>query len=122
MKKILGLFSLVALLCAILGLVSVPATARSGGGSNSGGAETIKVSKCFYVAGNGTMLVNANSSISSAHLSLYLPSGRYIGEVQNGSGGKYGGTVFFVGADPISVTISSSAGASITVPTTPFQL
>lgn len=109
-----------AMLLAPGGVLASGGSVGSGGGSGSPGADTIKVSKCFYVAGNQTMLVNANSSNAAAHLLLYLPSGRFVCEVQNGGGGKYGGTVFFVGADPGSITIQSSAGGSVTVETTPF--
>ncbi len=129
MKRISTLVTLVA---AVWGLVFLlaPIAVRAGGGSGGSGASggggntgsTIKVSKCFYVAGNSTMLVNASSSNSSAHLTMYSLSGSYIGEVQNGGGGRYGGTVFFVAVDPVFVTIVSSAGDSITVPTTPFVL
>ena len=110
-----------------VGLLIGPVTGRASGGSGGGGGggstgSTIKVSKCYYAVSNQTMLVNASSSNTAAHLYMYLPSGSYVGEVQNGGGGKYGGTVFFVAADPVAVTIVSSAGDSTTVPTTPFVL
>jgi hypothetical protein len=42
--------------------------------------------------------------------------------LQNGGGSRYGGTVMpYQPYDPISVTIKSSAGGSVTVPTTGFQ-
>ncbi len=94
------------------------------GGSGSGGTkvDTIKVSKCFYNAG-GEMLIKAASSDSTATLSAYRPDGTFHGYVQNGGGGRYGGTVMpFMPYDPITMTIKSSSGGSLTVPTTPFQL
>ena len=95
----------------------------SGGGAGGGAAakvDSIKVSKCYY---SGNMLIKASSSDVTAHLYVYLPSGAYVGEVQNGGGSRYGGTVTgYVGADPGSVTIKSSSGGSITVPTTPPQI
>src|SRR5690349_19736024 len=117
-----------ALLVSSVGVLASGGSGGSGGGSGSGGGtgssvDTIKVSKCYYtsVNGYGQMLVNASSSDSSAHLYLYLPSGVYLGEVQNGGGGRYGGTVF-IGppTDPGFVTITSSSGGRISVPTTPF--
>jgi hypothetical protein len=97
----------------------------SSGGSGGGGAkvDSIKVSKCFYDAPTGEMLIKASSSDATASLSAYLPSGVYIGQVQNGGGSRYGGTVMgYVGANPVYITIISSSGGSITVPTTPFQI
>jgi len=69
------------------------------------------------------MLIKAGSSDSSARLFAYPPSGYNLGEVQNGGGSRYGGTVMpYYPTDPVFVTIISSSGGSITVPTTPFQL
>ena len=94
----------------------------SGGGSPTK-VDTIKVSKCFYDVPTGQMLIKASSSDASAHLSVYLPSGKLQGEAQNGGGSRYGGTVMgYIASDPRFVTILSSSGGSITVPTTPFQL
>ena len=105
----------------------LPGLSLASGGSGSGGGTTppkvdsIKVSKCYY--SGGFMLIKASSSDPAAHLYVYLPSGEYVGEVQNGGGSRYGGTVTrYIGADPVEVTISSSSGGSITVPTTPFQI
>jgi hypothetical protein len=43
--------------------------------------------------------------------------------VQNGGGSRYGGTVMpYQVSDPIVVTIRSSSGGSIDVPTTPFVI
>ena len=51
----------------------------------------------------------------------YSPDGALIGEVQNGGGSRYGGTVIaYRAVNPLSVTIRSSAGGVVTVPTTPF--
>ena len=90
-----------------------------GGGGSTTGADTIKVSKCYYFDTGSyiELLINASSSNTSAHLYAYLPNGTYLGEVQNGGGGgRYGGTVFVTLHIPASITIVSSAGGSITVP------
>jgi hypothetical protein len=112
-----------------LGLLNLATTATASGGSGSGGGgsttgvDTIKVSKCEYaVTGSYVeLLINASSSNSSAHLYAYLPSGAYLGEVQNGGGGRYGGTVFVTLTVPDYITILSSAGGSIVAPTVPYQ-
>lgn len=88
---------------------------RRGGGSTA--EDTIRVSKCFYAANHGTMLVTASSTATGAHLSLYLPSGAVVGEVQNGGNGQYGGTVFYVGPDPAA---SRSRATPAALP--PYQL
>lgn len=116
MKRYASLFGLFVCVCAAL-MASNPAIARKGGG------DTIKVSKCFY-ADTGSfveLLIKASSSNSSAHLYAYLPSGAYLGEVQNGGGSRYGGTVFVTMSVPATITIKSSAGGSITAPCTPYQ-
>ena len=93
-----------------------------GGGGTSGPAvDAIKVLKHYWVSANSTLLISASSSDATAHLYVSLPSGVLLGEIQNGGGGQYGGTVFFSANDPGSLTITSSAGGSITVPTVPFQ-
>ena len=88
--------------------------------------DTIKVTKCYTNATAttwGQMLIKAASSDPTARLFAYRPDGSLIGEVQNGGGSRYGGTVMpWQPYDPINVTIRSSSGGSITVPTTPFQL
>ena len=107
----------------------IPAVTFASGGSTGGGGggstvkvDTIKVSKCYYNTG-GEMLIKASSSDPTARLFAYTPFGTYLGEVQNGGGSRYGGTVMgYVGADPVEVTIVSSSGGSTTVPTTPFQI
>ena len=67
-------------------------------------------------------LLQAVSSDSNAHIYAYLPDGTFLGEVQNGGGSRYGGTVMgFVGIDPVYIAIVSTSGGSIVVPTTPFQ-
>lgn len=123
MKRIVGLLSLL-IVCAIC-TMTLPAIARRSGGSGGGNGrvDTIRVSKCFY-ADTGSyveLLINANSSDTTAHLFAYLPSGAYLGEVQNGRGGRYGGTVFLTLTIPATITINSSKGGSITVPCTPYQ-
>mgnify|MGYP003347379139 FL=1 len=86
--------------------------------------DSIKVSKCYTNAtatSGGEMLIKASSSDTTATLTAYRPDGSVIGVVQNGGGSRYGGTVMpYQPYDPVNVTIMSSAGGSITVPTTPF--
>ena len=84
--------------------------------------DTIKVSKC-YINGGGEMLIKGASSDPTARLFAYRPDGTLIGEIQNGGGSRYGGTVMaYQPYDPVNVTIRSTSGGSITVPTTPFQI
>jgi hypothetical protein len=89
-------------------------------------ADTLKVTKCYTNANTpsgGEMLIKASSSDTTARLFAYRPDGTLIGEVQNGGGSRYGGTVMpWQPYDPVNVTIKSSSGGSITVPTTPFQI
>ncbi len=113
------------LLVAGLGISASRTTAMaSGGGGANGGVtakvDSIKVSKCYY---SGNLLIKASSSDPAARLFVYLPSGEYVGEVQNGGGSRYGGTVTrYIGADPGSVIVTSSSLGTITVPTTPPQI
>ena len=107
-----------------LGFQACLTSAEASGGAAGGGVTTkvdsIKVSKCYY---SGNLLIKASSSDPAAHLFVYLPSGVYVCEVQNGGGSRYGGTVTgYVGADPGSVILKSSSGGSITVATTPPQI
>ena len=110
-----------------IGTFSQPMSASASGGSGSGGGGTakvdsIKVSKCYYNTG-GEMLIKAASSDATARLFAYRPDGTLIGEVQNGGGSRYGGTVMpYQPYDPVNVTIQSNSGGSVTVPTTPFQI
>ena len=118
---------LTLLLCLGLGATFHESLASGGSGSGGGSTgDTIKVSKCYCNAtatSGGEMLIKASSSDATARLFAYRPDGSYIGEVQNGGGSRYGGTVMpYQPYDPINVTITSSKGGSITVPTTPFQL
>ena len=94
-----------------------------GGGGSTSNVDTIKVNKCYYYDTGSyvELLINAVSSDSTAHLYAYLPDGTYLGEVQNGGGGRYGGTVFLAMHVPTSITIISSSGGRILAPTTPFQ-
>ena len=126
--KTLATTVLMTLILAIgIGVINQPATAFASGGSGSGGGgtpkvDTIQVSKC-YCNSAGQMLILAASSDSTAHLYPYRPDGTYIGEVKNGGGSRYGGTVMpYQSYDPIYVTIISTSGGSVTVPTTPFQI
>jgi hypothetical protein len=113
---------------AMLALITcgvMPGRSLASGGSGSGGTtvkvDSIKVSKCYY--GFGEMLIKASSSDPTARLFAFAPSGYNLGEVQNGGGSRYGGTVMpYYPTDPVLVTIISSSGGSIVVPTTPFQL
>jgi len=84
--------------------------------------DSIKVTKC-YVNSGGEMLIKASSSDTTARLFAYRPDGTLIGEVQNGGGSRYGGTVMpWQPYDPGTVTIRSTSGGSLAVPTTPFQI
>jgi hypothetical protein len=114
------------LLFAIVALATLPATSTtaiaSGGGGN---AETVKIDKCFVsqMSPGSTycvMLIKAGSTNGNAHLYAYTQTGSYIGEVQNGSGGRYGGTVFVQPTVPTLVTIVSSTGASTSAVPGPF--
>jgi len=115
-----------------LGVLANPALASggsgSGGGTGGGGTtssvDTIKVSKCYYFDTGSycELLLQAVSSDSSAHIYAYLPDGTFLGEVQNGGGGRYGGTVFGTFQVPATITFISSSGGMITVPTSPMQL
>lgn len=135
-KRTCGAVMMTGLLTVILALtftvVPNPAYASGGSGSGSGSGggggstsqvDTLKVNKCYYadVGAYVELLLNAVSSNSSAHIYAYLPDGTYLGEVQNGGGGQYGGTVFVTLYIPASITFISSSGGSITVPTTQFQ-
>jgi len=117
-----------ALLVAFtLGMMPGLSLASGGSGSGGGGTtnkvDTIKVSKCYYDAPTHQMLIKASSSDSTARLYAYRPDGTYQGEVQNGGGSRYGGTVMgFCPYDPVYMVIISSSGGSINAPTTPFQL
>ena len=122
--------SVLTALLAMLALITcgiMPGHSLASGGSGGGGGGTtvnvdsIKVSKCYYSA--GAMLIKASSSDPTARLFAFTPSGYNLGEVQNGGGSRYGGTVMgYVPVDPVLVTIISSSGGIIVVPTTPFQL
>ncbi|WP_147065571.1 hypothetical protein [Terrabacter aerolatus] len=85
----------------------------------------LEVDKCWTNATattGGQLLISARSSDPAARLQAYRSDGTLIGEVHNGGGQRYGGTVFaYERHDPGPVTIRSSRGASITVPTTPFR-
>src|SRR4051812_38998325 len=113
---------------ALPGATGAYASGGGGGGGGGGGTnvDTIKVTKAYTNAtptSGGEMLIKASSSDITASLSAYRPDGALIGAVQNGGGSRYGGTVMpwqFVYSP--SVTITSSSGGSITVPTTPFQV
>jgi hypothetical protein len=118
MKRV---FTFVAMMFG-LALLLAPLGVRASGGGGGSSTDTIKVSKCYYDAPTGEGLIKASSSDTGAQLTAYLPTGEVYGLVQNGGGGRYGGTVMrYQPTDPVYVTIRSSSGGSITVPTTPFQ-
>jgi hypothetical protein len=104
-KTTMNAILMTLILALSIGMISQPFTASASGGSGGGGgsssADTIKVIKGYFDAPTGQILIKASSSDTSARLYAYLPSGAYLGEVQNGGGSRYGG--------------------SIIVPTTPFQ-
>jgi hypothetical protein len=117
-----------ALIVAVgAGLLNATPPAIASGGSGGGGstavADAIKVNKCEYAVTGGyvELLISASSSNSNAHLYAYLPDGTYLGEVQNGGGGRYGGTVFGSYYVPDSITIKSSAGGVVIAPCVPYQ-
>ena len=144
-SRLRGAFSLAALAFAVSACSAAPngaATVPSGpalnsaarvaqsGGSGGGGStkppssvDSIKVAKAEFFDQGGAveLLVSAVSSDLTAHLYLYDPSGVYLGEVQNGRGGRYGGSVFVTTYIPATLTIKSSSGGAVTVATTPFQ-
>jgi hypothetical protein len=105
---------------------SPPSTSGGGGGGGGSKADTIKVSKCYTNATaktGGELLIKASSSDPSAHLFAYRRDGSLIGEVQNGGGSRYGGTVMpYQKYDPGEITITSSSGGHIAVRTGPFRL
>ena len=133
-QNILGALLMTAVIAIAISTITQPITASASGGSGSGGSgggggtttgvDTIKVQKCYYFDTGSycELLLQAVSSDSSAHIYAYLPDGTYLGEVQNGGGGRYGGTVFLSMYVPSSITFISSSGGSITVATQPMQL
>ena len=117
---------------ALAGATTASASGGSTGGGGGGGTtqtpkvDSIKVTKAYTNAApdsGGEMLIKASSSDTPARLFAYRPDGSYIGEVQNGGGSRYGGTVMpYQFTYSATITIQSSSGGSITVPTTPFQI
>lgn len=117
---------------------AAPLSAATGSGSGSGAlapsapagrgsaraVDRVEVDTCWTTAtahAGGQLLVHARSSDHAARLRAYRPDGTLIGEVANGGGQRYGGTVFaWVASDPVSVTVRSSSGGSVTVATTPY--
>jgi hypothetical protein len=103
-----------------------PTPTHGGGGGGGTNADRIKVSKCYTNATSSTggeLLIKASSSDPSATLIAYGSDGSRLGEVQNGGGSRYGGTVMpYQSKDPGACVIKSSSGGSISVPTTPFKL
>ena len=110
-----------------IGTIIQPITSIASGGSGGGSQfDSVKISKCYTNATTGSggqMLVKASSSDPTARLFAYRPDGILIGEVQNGGGSRYGGTVMpYQPYDPVYVTIKSTTGGTSTVPTTAFQI
>ena len=109
----------IALLAATVLTTSTTQAFACGGGNT----ETIKISKCFINPIGGTycqLLIKASSTNGSAHLYAFSETGSYIGEVQNGSGGRYGGSVFIHSTCPALITVISDTGASASAVPTPF--
>ena len=111
---------------------SIPATTQNTTKTTNNSAtnqkiDSIKVTKAYTnttttAKSGGEMLIKASSSNPNAQLYAYRPDGTLIGEVQNGGGSQYGGTVMpFQKYYSATVTITSTSGGSITVPTTAFQ-
>lgn len=110
------------LLGLALALLVHPVAVDASGGGGGSKFDTIKVSKCYYQAGATAMLIKASSSDPTARLFAFLPDGEYLGEVQNGGGSRYGGTVLiYYGPDPGYIHILSTSGGSTDALTTPFQ-
>lgn len=109
------------LLVCVAAIIGVSGTAKGSGGGNR--ADTIRVNHCEYaVTGSYVeLLVSASSSDTNARLLVYLPSGAYLGEVPNGGGKQYGGTVFLTPSAPSALTVRSSTGGQISAPCIPFQ-
>lgn len=126
-KKFALTAGILAITIALISLFAPQNALASGGSGGSGGGgggaqvDTIKVSKNMYDAPSHELLIKASSSNPTATLSVYLPSGQYLRDIQNGGGSRYGGDVIFIMTDPGYLTIRSSAGGSIDAPTTPFQ-
>jgi hypothetical protein len=114
-----------AVIATGFGTATMPLPAFASGGSGGGGVrvDSIRVSKAYYFDTGSyvELLIKADSSVSSARLYAYLPDGHLLGEIPNGGGGRYGGTVFLSMYIPETITILSSAGGAITVATAPFQ-
>ena len=123
-----GFASLLTAMTAVFMALAICATpvsvkASGGGGGTTAKVDTIKVSNCFYMPGATGMLVKAASSDVTARLFAYLPDGTYLGELQNGGGSRYGGTVLIAPSyDPGYVVVVSSSGGTTSAPTTPFQI
>ena len=114
-------------LTASLALTGATAAYASGGSTSGGGGgggttaqspkvDSLKVDKAYTNAtptSGGEMLIKASSSDSSARLFAYRPDGVLIGEVQNGGGSQYGGTVrLWQSVYSASITVQSSEGPS----------
>ncbi len=119
---------MVTVIATGVGMVSLATSAFASGGSGGGSGgglrvDAIKVSKAYYFDTGSyvELLVKAQSSGPTAHLYAYLPNGQLLGEVQNGGGSRYGGTVFLSMFIPQTITILSTSGGATTVLTAPFQ-
>ena len=104
-----------------------PATTRRGEGEGPGsGTDTLTVSRCWTNATathGGQLLIQVTSSAPSARIMAYRPDGSLIGEVLNSVGVSRRDLPLmpYQQRDPVRVTLVSSAGARVTVSTTPFE-
>ena len=116
------MFKRISCLVLVLAVFAIPVAVKASGGGSGSKVDTIKVSKCYYMSGATAMLIKASSSDPTARLFAFLPNGTSLGEIQNGGGSRYGGTVVgYYGPDPGYIHIASTSGGSIDAPTTPFQ-
>jgi len=101
---------------------SAPSAATGPSGAQ---VDVVRVEKCWTTATpshGGQLLVKASSSDPAAHLLVYGSDGSLIGEVQNGGGGRYGGSVMpYQRIDPVRCVVKSSVGGTSSAPTGPFQ-
>lgn len=100
-------------------------TSSTAPGRSGAHVDLVRVEKCWTTATRshgGQLLVKASSSDPAAHLLVYGSDGSLIGEVQNGGGGRYGGSVMpYQRSDPGSCVVRSSAGGTSSAPSGPFQ-
>lgn len=88
--------------------------------------DTLTVSRCWTNATathGGQLLIQVTSSDPAARILAYRPDGSLIGEVLNSIGVSRRDLPLmpYQQRDPAQVTLVSSSGARVTVPTTPFE-